>query len=110
MANYSIGTNLEPVTNVGSRSKAARKKRDEARKKAESAIEEAEGLAGGGALAIEQGAEKGCRVVALEPGRGPGDQGEARGVALRKSVLAKAADLLEHALGEFARDALAYHA
>ena len=92
MANYSIGTNLEPVTNVGSRSKAARKKRDEARKKAESAIEEAEGLAGGGALAIEQGAEKGkqalrgatSQAMAAAGGRGLGAAlatGKERGLA-----------------------------
>ena len=50
-------------TGVGARSAAAKKKRDEARAKAEDAITEAEGLAGGGAAAIQEGAEKGKQAL-----------------------------------------------
>lgn len=50
-------------TGIGARLSAARKKRDEARAKAEGAIEEAEGLAGGGALAVEEGAAEGKRAL-----------------------------------------------
>jgi hypothetical protein len=63
MAVYSIGSNEEVGTGVKARMSAARKKRDEARAKAEGAIEEAEGLAGGGALAIEEGAAEGRRAL-----------------------------------------------
>ena len=48
-------------------------------------------------------------VVAFHPGRGVGDQGEARGVAFGEAVLAEAADLFEDALGELALDALGAH-
>ena len=50
-------------TGVGARSAAAKKKRDEARAKAEGAITEAEGLADGGAAAIQEGAEKGKQAL-----------------------------------------------
>ena len=50
-------------TGVKARMSAAKKKRDEARAKAEGAIEEAEGLADGGALAVEEGAAEGKRAL-----------------------------------------------
>jgi hypothetical protein len=61
---------------------------------------------GGGAveahrLRVEQRAQKGGGMVALEPRGGVGDERKARRVALGKAVLAKAADLLEDPLGEF---------
>ena len=53
-------------------------------------------------LGVEQRAGEDLGVVALQPGRGVGDQREARRVALGKAVLAEAADLLEDPLGELA--------
>ncbi len=59
---------------------------------------------------IEQGAGKGGRIVVLDPGGAPGDEGKTRGVALGESVLAEAADLLEDPLGKLLADALVGHA
>lgn len=63
MAVYSIGSNKEVGTGIDVRAAAAKKKRDEARAKAEGAISEAEGLAGGSAGAILEGAEKGKQAL-----------------------------------------------
>ena len=51
-------------------------------------------------LAVQQGAGEDRRVVALHPGRGIDQVGEAGGVALGEAVAAEALDLLEHPLGE----------
>ena len=61
-------------------------------------------------LGVEQRAGEHIRVVTAEPGGGVGDEREARGMTLRKPVLSEAADLVEHPLGELARDALRQHA
>ena len=53
-------------------------------------------------LAVEERAAERGGLVPLEPGRDVDEQGEARGVGLRKSVIAEAEDLLEH----LAREAL----
>ena len=58
-------------------------------------------------LGVEQGRAEDVRMVALHPGRGVGDLGEAGGVAFGKAVAAEALDLLEGALGEVARIAVA---
>ena len=51
-------------------------------------------------LAVQQGAGKDRGVVALHPGRGIDQVGEAGGVALGEAVAAEALDLLEHPLGK----------
>ena len=61
-------------------------------------------------LCFEQRAGEFGKVVPLEVRGDVGDEREARGVALRKSVFAEAADLLEHPLRELERDALLNHA
>lgn len=45
-------------------------------------------------LAVQQRAGEGRGLVALEPGRAIGQEREARGMGLRKTVLAESADLL----------------
>ena len=51
-------------------------------------------------LAVQQAGEESRRVVALEPGGGVGQQGEAGGVGFGEAVAGKAPDLLEQAAGE----------
>eukprot|EP01133_Synstelium_polycarpum_P022392 gene22391-biopygen18867 len=51
-------------------------------------------------LAIEQGAQKGGRFVAFQPGTGVGQQGETGRVRLGKAVFAEALDLAEDGLCE----------
>ena len=58
---------------------------------------------------VEQRRGERVVVVALEPSREIRQQGEAGGVRLREAVLPEAADLIEHALGELARDAVGLH-
>ena len=60
-------------------------------------------------LGVEQAAEEGVGVVALDPAADVGEQREAGGVALGKAVFAEALDLLEDALGVLARVALLDH-
>ena len=60
-------------------------------------------------LGVEQAAEEGVGVMALDPAADVGEQREAGGVAFRKAVFAEALDLLEDALGVFARVALLDH-
>ena len=61
-------------------------------------------------LGIEQGGAENLRMMTFHPGRGVGDLGEARGMALGKAVAAEALDLLEGPLGEIGRVALLDHA
>ena len=58
-------------------------------------------------LRVEQRSREDVRIAALEPGRGIDQEREARGVAFREAVFAEALDLLEAALGEIARIAVA---
>ncbi len=58
---------------------------------------------------VEKGARKDLRIVVLHPRRRPGNEGKARGVALGKAILAKAADLVEDALGKVLGNALGQH-
>ena len=51
-------------------------------------------------LGVEQRRAEHVRMLALQPGRGVGDQREGGGVALRKAVAAEALELLEGPLGE----------
>ena len=51
-------------------------------------------------LGIEQGASKLGMIMAFEPSRRIGDEGKAGGMAFRKAVLAKAANLLKYPLGK----------
>jgi hypothetical protein len=60
-------------------------------------------------LGVEQAAQEGVGVVALDPAADVGEQREAGGMALRKAVLAEALDLLEDALGVLVRVALLDH-
>ena len=61
-------------------------------------------------LRIEHRGEKHVGVAAFHPARGVDQQREARRMALGKAVFAKALDLPEAALGEFAVIALGDHA
>ena len=54
-------------------------------------------------LGVEQAAEEGVGVVALDPAADVGEQREAGGMALREAVFAEALDLLEDALGVLGR-------
>ena len=49
-------------------------------------------------------------MVALQPAAGIGEQGEAGGVAFRKSVIAEALDLLEQVLAVFQAETILQHA
>ena len=51
-------------------------------------------------LGVEEGGAEDVGVMALDPGRGVDEQGEARRVAFGKAVFAEALDLVEAALGE----------
>src|SRR5262245_37833792 len=61
-------------------------------------------------LRVEKRTGEHVWVAALEPGRRVGDEREACRMALGKSVLTEAADLLEHPFRELERDALLGHA
>ena len=61
-------------------------------------------------LGVEERGAEDVRVVALDPGRGVDEEGEARRVALREAVFAETLDLLEAALGEGALVAAGDHA
>ena len=61
-------------------------------------------------LAVEQRRKKGRRLVALEPGRHIGEQGEAGRMRFGKTVIAKAQYLLINGLGEFGLVATLEHA
>ncbi len=52
-------------------------------------------------LAVEQAAQEGFRLVALEPAAEIGQQGKAGGMAFGETVFAETLDLVEDALGEF---------
>jgi hypothetical protein len=60
-------------------------------------------------LGVEQGRAEYLGMMAFQPGRRVSDLGEARRVAFRKAVAAKAFDLLERPLGEVAIIAVADH-
>ena len=61
-------------------------------------------------LRVQKRGGEGGRVVALDPGRDIDEAGEARGMALGKTVFAEPLDLVEAALGEIALIAAPDHA
>ena len=60
-------------------------------------------------LAVQQRCQECVRVVPLEPGADIHQQRKTRRMAFRKTIFAKAFDLLEDALGKFQRIALLDH-
>ncbi|MNE13662.1 hypothetical protein D3C80_1065040 [compost metagenome] len=60
--------------------------------------------------AVDQRTGVDRRFMALEPATGVGQQGKTGGVGFGKAITAKALDLLEDPLGEFAAVAIAEHA
>ena len=61
-------------------------------------------------LAVEQRRQEHVGVMAFDPGRGIDEKRKARGVALRKTVFAKAFDLLEAILHKLSRITALAHA